>query len=487
MNTEPTTYKLFTQRTGLVGIVNLITGLRGLILLPILTKTLGAFGYGVWSQIIVTIFLIVPFATLGLGQAVTRFLTAGKDKEQIREGFLSIFSTVLFSGLVFSVVVFALSDIFASTIIKDVSIAPIIKIAAFAIVLQALNQIALSFIIASLYVKRYSILLILQTFIEVGLIAYMVLSGFGILGAVAALLISRAISLSIVLPYILSKIGFKFPNFSNLKAYLSFSLPMIFTGVFVWIIHSSDRYMIGYFMSSASVGIYSAAYGMGGVIPIFSNPIGIILFPTVSKLWDEGNVSEAKTHLRFSLKYFLMLAIPSAFGLSVLAKSLLLILSTSEFISGAILVPFVAFGMILYYTVNPFHYILTSVKRTNLIAISLGAASICNIVLNILLIPKIGILGAAIATLITYALVGIALPVLSFKYFRFKIDWAFIIKSIIASSIMASLIMIFSPTGLTSVIIAIIGGALVYFLLLFLSKSFSKDEIEVLKGALRTR
>ena len=259
---------------------------------------------------------------------------------------------------------------------------------------------------------------------------------------------------------------------------------MIFTVVFAWIIHSSDRYMIGYFTSSALVGVYSAAYGVGQVISKFNNPIGIILFPTVSKLWDEGNISEVKTHLRLSLKYFLMFAIPSAFGLSVLAKSLLLILSTSEFVSGAILIPFVAFGMILYYATNPSRYILTSVKRTNLIAISLGASSICNIVLNILLIPKIGILGAAIATLITYTLVGIVLPLLALKYLRFKIDWTFIIKSIIASSIMGGLIIIFSPTGLISVIIAIIGGALVYFLLLFLSKSFSKDEIEVLKGAL---
>jgi O-antigen/teichoic acid export membrane protein len=51
-------YKLFAQRVGLVGITNLIVNLRGLIIIPILTKTLGASGYGIWAQVIVTISLV---------------------------------------------------------------------------------------------------------------------------------------------------------------------------------------------------------------------------------------------------------------------------------------------------------------------------------------------------------------------------------------------------------------------------------------------
>jgi O-antigen/teichoic acid export membrane protein len=59
-------YKLFAQRVGLVGIANVIVSLRGVILLPILTKTLGTELYGVWAQILVTISLLMPFGLLGL-------------------------------------------------------------------------------------------------------------------------------------------------------------------------------------------------------------------------------------------------------------------------------------------------------------------------------------------------------------------------------------------------------------------------------------
>ena len=58
-------YKLFAQRVGLVGITTLIVNLRGLILIPILTKTLGADAYGVWSVIMVTISLLLPSSICG--------------------------------------------------------------------------------------------------------------------------------------------------------------------------------------------------------------------------------------------------------------------------------------------------------------------------------------------------------------------------------------------------------------------------------------
>ena len=336
------TYKLFAQRVGLVGVTNFIVGLRGLILIPILTKTLGACGYGIWSQILVTISLVTPLALLGLPSTMVRFLASEKDKKDVQEGFYSISFVVLFLSLLLSVILFAISDFFALIIIKDVSAAPIIRIAAFMITLSAIDQTTRSFFTAFRQIKKYSLFVILQNFIEIGLIAYAVLSGFGVFGAVIALLASRAILLAIMLPYIISKIGFKLPNFSKLKSYLSFGLPVVPTIMFAWIIHSSDRYMIGYFMGSAPVGIYSAAYGIAFVIHMFVNPIGIILFPTLSKLWDEKKISEFRVHLRYSLKYYLMLTIPAVFGLSVLAKELLSILSTPEFVSGAVLIPFIA-------------------------------------------------------------------------------------------------------------------------------------------------
>ena len=92
-------YKLFTQQIGLTGITTLIISLRGIILLPILTKTLGANDYGIWALIMVTISLCTPLVTIGLLSGIVRFLAAETDKKEIREGLFSSLIVIFFVGL----------------------------------------------------------------------------------------------------------------------------------------------------------------------------------------------------------------------------------------------------------------------------------------------------------------------------------------------------------------------------------------------------
>ena len=75
-------YKKFTKDVGIVGITNLITPLGGLILLPIIIKTLGASGYGIWAQVGVTLGLINPIADLTLSYTFVRFFAGIKDKKE---------------------------------------------------------------------------------------------------------------------------------------------------------------------------------------------------------------------------------------------------------------------------------------------------------------------------------------------------------------------------------------------------------------------
>ena len=85
-------FKLFAGRVFLVGITKAITSFRGLLLIPILTKSLGAEGYGIWTQIQVTISLLAPPCALGLGYAIVRFLATENDREKVSTGIISVFS-----------------------------------------------------------------------------------------------------------------------------------------------------------------------------------------------------------------------------------------------------------------------------------------------------------------------------------------------------------------------------------------------------------
>jgi len=439
-------YALFARRIGLVGFAQTIASLQGLILLPIMTKTFGAHGYGVWAQILITILLVQPFIMLGLDSSILRFLSS-KDKKEIVQGVITVLSVILITGLFASLVLFLSSDFLAITLLKEESAAIIFRVAAPLLILGALNSIILgSFRVFGL-LKRYAVILLLQTFLEVGLISFFVLSGYGLRGAVISLIITRIITVLVGLFFVISYAGFSRPNFSILRPYLSYGLPLVPTVIFGFIVSSSDRYVIGFFMGAEKVGIYSAAYGIG-----------------------------------YSLKYLLMFSIPSVFGLFILAKPLLTNLTTTEFISeGEFIIPIVAIGIVYHAVAMIFGMVILMHKRSKLFVSVFGFAAALNLGLNIIFVPRLGVIGAAITTFVAYYILAIIVWYISYKLMKFEIPLGFIAKAIIASIASTFVIWLYKPTELIEVFALILISAIVYFSLLFLLKSFGKKELAIIR------
>jgi len=479
-------YKKFAKDTGIIGITNIITNLRGLILLPIIAKTLGPSGYGIWAQVMVTLSLLGPVSVLGLDFTLTRFLAAKTDKKQIQEDFFSVFITVLCWSSLIALILFILANPIANTIFSDGNATQIVEITAIIVPAWATNLVFTNFFRAFRQMKTCSLLAIIQNVGETIVIAFLVLLGFGIFCALVSLLAVRIFMDVFMFCMIISHIGVKLPDFSNIKAYLNFGLPLIPSDLSWWIVNSSDRYIIGLFTKTAQVGIYSAAYSISGIILLFVAPLSFVLPPSLSKLYDESKMTEVKTHLAYSLKYFLMLAIPSAFGLSLLAKPILSTLTTSEFISsGSLVIPFVAVSMVLFGVYTVFSQILVLIKKTRIFGILWGSSAIANLILNVIFVPVIGILGAAISTLIAFAVTTAFTVHFSFKYFKFNIDFWFILKSIFASIVMSLVIIKWSPVGISNILIEIGVCAVVYTAVLLLLKGIRKEEIAFFKELFR--
>ena len=112
-------------------------------------------------------------------------------------------------------------------------------------------------------------------------------------------------------------------------------------------------------------------------------------------------------------------------------------------------------------------------------------AALTNLSLNVVLVPYIGIPGAAIATLISFAIASVITVHISFRYLKFDVGLTFILKSITASVIMALIIWQLNPIGTLSVLIAIGIGAGVYFGLLVSLKGIKKEEVGFIKNMFR--
>ncbi|MBI4101519.1 MAG: polysaccharide biosynthesis C-terminal domain-containing protein [Candidatus Nealsonbacteria bacterium] len=470
----------FTQNVGLIGLTNFLIVLKGIILLPIITKLLGTRDYGVWTQLSVTLSLLSPLILLGLPFSLVRSLASKTNRQEIQEVIYSILAVVFAAGSIIVLIFLVFSQNIGGFLQSPPAF---IEILAFVILLECLNAVFFSVLRAFEEIKKYSALTLCQNFGEIGLVLYYVFTGQGLAGAVLALLLVRlAIFLTLAI-LVASRFGVKIPNFKFLRQHLHFGLPTLASNVSYWLVTSSDRYLIGAFLGVLFVGYYAPAYAIGNLLNFFTFPLGFLLPAALAKLFDENKLAETRTHLRYSLKYFLLLTIPSFFGLSFLAKPLLTSFSNPEIASqGYLVTPFVALSVLLYGATGIFAEILSLAKKTRIAGSIWTLAAFGNVGLNLLFVPKFGILGAAITTLLAYALAFFLTWYFSFKELKFQIDSKFILKSVLASVLMTILLGQLNPHGFSEIILAVVLGALLYGILIFFFKGIDKKELDFFKS-----
>ncbi|MEN6554385.1 MAG: oligosaccharide flippase family protein [Methanobacterium sp.] len=470
-------YKLFVQRIGLVGITNMAVALSSIILLPIITKSFTTSDYGMWVQVNTVVSLLSNIATLGLPFTMVRYLSAEKDKKKIQEGFYSIVGIVFASTSIISLLLILFSHNIALALFNsNVNIVIILSVITFFL---GLNTLLLNYFRTFQKMKTYSILILIQTYSNLLIVSYLALTGFNITITVLGLLIGYFFTFFVISSIIISDIGFKIPKFKNLREYLSFGIPTIPNNLSHWIVDSSDRFIIGIMLGSAFVGYYSPGYTLGNFIVMMVAPFSLLLPALLPKYYEKNNIEEVNKFIKYSLKYFLLIAIPSAFGLSILSKPILMILTTPEIaLNGYIITPFVTFGALLFGIYGIISNLIILTKKTKIIGTLWIIAATLNIILNILFIPYIGIIGAAAATFISYFIVFIITYNFSIKYFKLAIDFSFIVKSIIASTLMSGIIFIINPNGIINILITIAISAVIYIGSLLFLKGIKKEEFK---------
>ena len=305
--------------------------------------------------------------------------------------------------------------------------------------------------------------------------------GYGLLGVIAATLLVQGIIISIAFLTIISQIGFVIPRFTHLKEYLQFSLPLTPNALIRWVTDSSDRYMVTYFLGLKSVGIYSAACSFGSLIQLLVTPLQLILLPELTKLYDENKIDEVTIYMSHSLRYFLLISIPAVFGLSALAKPLLSIFTTEDFLSGWFVIPVIALSGLLAGIVQIFINTLLIVKKTKVQTYINFAAAVLNVLINLLLIPSIGIVGAAISTLLAYFFMAILCTRMSLKYFKHDFYFHDIAKSILSSVAMYFFVSHFEILSIRKLLEVAVMGVLVYLFVMFLLGGFSEHERSLIK------
>lgn len=184
------------------------------------------------------------------------------------------------------------------------------------------------------------------------------------------------------------------------KFCLALSIPIIFHNLSGIVLNQSDRIMLQYLDSLSNVGIYSLSYAFGSVITTIWNALNNSWVPFYYELSNNNKTNEIIARTKNYCELFTIIC--AVFML--LSPEVFRVFASAEYWEGANLLPIIVVGLYFIFMYSfPVNYEFFC-KKTKTIALGTSIAAIANIGLNIVFIRKIGIYGAAIATLISYLL-----------------------------------------------------------------------------------
>ena len=268
---------------------------------------------------------------------------------------------------------------------------------------------------------------------------------------------------------------------SHLKNLSGFSFWIFLTASGSLVFSYVDTILIGFFMTTADVGIYRTAFQLTSIAAFVTLAFHTVLYPKISNWGIQGQVADIENSLARAWTYSLFLAIPTCIGGWILGDKLLYYLYGESFVEGASALYF----LLLVQVVNVFMFLgtmsLTAINRPKDAFLVTAIAAVANILLDLALIPVLGITGVAVATLIAMTLNAIGALILLSRFISIKFEYESVKNILYAAGFMGIIVMfirvLLPLTHVLTVLALVIIGALIYILILFKLDRKIHDEI----------
>lgn len=484
----------YFRNARIIAITEAILQLRGLILLPFLTRHFGPVNYGVWSQVAVLITTVQPLIVLGTDSGFIRTAPGKKLSEQ-KGIFYAWMMFQLAMNLIFGALIVIFSDALVLLIFGEGGgeYKGFLLLAAVWLMTSSLTNITRNWFKIRNSTKLYSLSVLLQAVFSALAAVIMLLRNEGPFELVSYSLMGDGLLVLLSAAFIFFRYGIAKPDLSSLSALLKYGLPLVPAAFATWGLNYADRFFLVNLDSIAQVGIYAVAYRISyQIIPLLAKPWWVMFSNSAAELFNKGETKTLQRLFNYNVGLTIALAFPASAGLFLIGDRLIRIFSTEEFISGVPVLLLISsayiFPLLEGYYVNA----LGLVYRHGLFTINTVIALAINIVLNILLIPKYSILGAAIATNIAFLSSLLMTMYFSAKYKAIETNLVFPAKVFAATLGMSALVRILDFNYVAAIgnnflemIILSAFGVLGYVLIMWSFGIINKSKLNVAASMLK--
>ena len=459
-----------------------IGNISGLFLVIIIARILKPEYFGIYSLTIAIANVLIAITNLGIDGAVIRYTAYfSKDILRVRSHLRYFLKIKVFLGFSVSTILFFVSDKLAN-VFGDERLALTFAVASLIVVFASLTNVLNSFFMG-LQKFRYTffrqIVYEISRWILILPLSIVFLAVGAILGTALAYLVAFLFLVIVLLKFYQEYFVGGVENISEgVKSFMGFMTIASISGIIYAYV---DSIMIGYLLTPTDVGYYRAAYSIVFAIVGLIASLRRVLLPTFTQL----SINDINISLERLVRYSSIIAFPSAFLISYFSRDIVELIYGTDYLNAYYALTFLSFAIIP----GAFNYLVTifnAKERADISAFIVTSSIILNVVLNYFLIIRMGIAGAAIATVISRLFV-IALSVfLLFRLFGIALRASSILKPLISSlAMLFVLILLPEPSSLTVGIMKVVFSGIVYILILFGVRGIVVDDLRYFRDIIK--
>lgn len=374
------------------------------ITLPIFTRIFSPDDYGIIETISTFTSAVAVFITLGLESASQRsyFDYSTQEREERRAVLGTAFWTLLVWSVALAIMLIVTSHSLAIQLFGESRYAQLLRIAIIAISVTTLTNFFQEILRLRHQPVRYSLLSIFSGMATIGLMLYLVaVRGWGLLGNYLGLLLGALLTVGPGYWLVRDALSFIFSR-RELHVMLAYGLPLLPVAASTWVMQLADRFFLLHYAPMSEVGLYGLGVRLSNLLLLGVTVFGIAWSPFILELHSREPLEERRVRARVLIYVALVLSF-GAVCLSVFAREFFLTITAPSFVNAYQVVGLLSISIVAIGINGVTMTGITLSRQTHYFARYTIYTAVLNLGLNFLLIPPWGMVGAALATLLTYA------------------------------------------------------------------------------------
>lgn len=452
-------------------------------LLPVLVKAVSPAEYAIWAQSIVVTGVLTPIVSMSFQPALVKFFPLWASILRVRDSVLLAMLSAIFALLIaVSIIIVALPGSIANLVFGQVIYAAYIPLLAGLLVSEVLFEFLVGILRATGRIRLIALYIFLKGFWRIGVLLVVL---YGMNGdfhkAFLAFVLVQLLFVALMYAKDVPAKRILESGLATGRAHwgevLSFSLPLIALTVMIGLNNFTDRFFLTHLYGLEDVAVYAATYSLAAVAAFFYSVLGFTLFPVLAERWAQGRRDETAVTVGRVMQVYLFFLCPFIAVMAVSGQDILTMLTTTAYKAPVVVGLLLACNIGLFGLYQIAFYVVLLEKGSVRVLGLMGLVAGVNVLLNALLVPFLGMSGAALSGFASNALLAGATLYMASRVLAWHFPWAGSMRIVLRAGIMAAFIWLTASwleVGNSTRLLAVLFfAALLYLALDFLDRKTS--------------